>query len=248
MSLYDNVLNFHQNGFAELFWPQTEDKSRHQAEQSVKLLGAHSGHFLDWRGGWGRISMALVDLGFSVTLLDFCPKFIENAKVESIKRNINLRTILADSRETPSEIQADYAICAGNSVGFLEPNEEIKAFASLNKCLKPTAKVLVDCINLLYIAKELTKETDSTDAEGNIRKSIHSLDMRTNVNHSKFEILLKNGTILSEDFYQTLYTPKDLSDLLESAGFNVLNMFGSLNGDKLSADSRKIYLVAKCNN
>jgi SAM-dependent methyltransferase len=245
MAPYDNVLTFHQTGFAEQFWPQTEDKSRSEAERLVELLGAHTGHILDWRGGWGRIAMPLAELGFEVTLLDFCPRYIERAKAESQARGVNLRTVLADSRQTPSDIQADYAICAGNSIGFLEPREEQIAFCSLRRALKPAGRLLLDCVNLLFVARELPKGTDYTDAEGTRRRATHSLDIRTNVNHSRFEILMSDGTSLCEEIDQTLYTPRDAAELLESAGFRVVEMFGSLDGGRLGAESNRMYVVAE---
>jgi len=243
-----NLHGFFQGGFCESFWPgnKTLDDAARLARQAHALLGASQGHVLDWRGGWGCHALYFAKQGFTVTLLEFCERYIELAKETFAKAGVDFTPVLADCRETPADIQADFAICLGNSVGFLPEEEEIKAFMSLKSALKPGAKILLDCMNLFFLRHNLLKGRDDTDAKGYIRRAWHDFDFATNTNHSVFELADPGGKVTREEFSQTLYTPCSLAQLVTKAGFCVDHLYGDYEGTPLSFSSPKIVLLAHC--
>lgn len=60
-----------------------------------------------------------------------------------------------------------------------------------------------------------------------------------------FEIIKPNGDIQRKEFTQMHFTHYDLSDLVEKAGFQINDIFGSFEGDPESFDSTKVILVAQ---
>ena len=244
MAFNPNLRNFFDSGFCQAFWPEDNETSRVQAKQACLLLGATEGHILDWRGGWGRHALPLAEMGFKVTLLDFCERYIETAKKTSAEAGLELTAIHADSRNTPPDVQADFAICMNNSVGFLEESAEVEAFTSLRRALKPGAKLLVDCASLFALAGLLKKGREESNAKGHVRRARHDFDFLSNVNHSVFELVTRGGESNKQEFHQTLYTPHGLSRLLTAAGFTVDRVYGDLDANPVSFDSPKIVMVA----
>lgn len=209
----------------------------------LKLLDAKQGHILDWCGGWGRHAVYFAEKGFQVTILDFIGRYLEIAKKRFRERGLTLSTIEVDCRDTPSEIQADFATCLFNSIGFLETLQQLQAFKSLDGAMKPEGKIIIDCMNLFAIPR-FVKTTERTREDGYIFRSQKKFDFRENIEHMVFEIISPTGELRRKEFSQVHYSPHDLVELVTKAGFKLDNIYGSFDGDPISFDSPKIVLVA----
>jgi SAM-dependent methyltransferase len=246
MSQDPHLQAFFEDGFYEEYWapPHTDAISEREAQQVLRLLGATHGHILDWRGGWGRHAICFARSGFQVTILDFVQRFLERARQRFRSEGLEVETVCADCRQTPPGIQADFATCLMNSIGFLEPREEIEAFKSLQAAIRPGGKLLLDCMNLLFIGKAFNPLFEMVAEDGTVYRSHGNLDLTTNVLHKTFEIERPDGSVVSNDFAQTMYTPHDLSLLISEAGFVVERIFGSYGGEPIALGSEKIVLLA----
>ncbi len=242
----EEIKDYFQSGFYENYygWRFTEDESRREADQILELLNAKEGHILDWCGGWGRHSLYFAKKGFQVTILDYIRKYLDLAKKRFNENGLLVSTIESDCRDTPSKVQADFGTCLLNSIGLLKKSEQLKAFISLNNALKPGAKIIIDCMNLLAI-KQFIKTTERSGKDGSIYRSYKRFDFRENVEYMVFEIIKPNGEIQRKEFTQMHFTPYDLSELVEKAGFQIDDIFGNFEGDPISFDSTKIILIAQ---
>ena len=238
--------DFFQSGFYEDYygWHFTEDASKNEAEKVLHLLGAKRGHILDWCGGWGRHAIHFAKKGFEVTILDFVDRYLETAKQKFQEKGLTLSTIESDCRNTPPEIQADFAVCLLNSVGFLDYKEQLKAFNSLHGAMKPGGKIIIECMNL-FMVPHFIKTTGRKREDGFVFRSEKSFDFRENVEHMVFEIISPTNEIRKKKFIQMHYSPHDLSELVTKANFKVENICGNFEGDPISFDSLKIVLVAQ---
>ena len=240
--------NFFDSGFYEEYWPDSDSETsvKELAKKVLSLLGAKSGRILDWRGGHGRYAIWFARAGLKVTLLDFIRPYLDKARERFKKNVLPIEIIEADSRDTPKNIQADFAVCLNNSVGFMSEDDEINAFQSLYDALRPGAKLLVDCMNLFFLAKPIAKEIQEPQREdGYIRKSVGHFDFRTNIWHKTFELSKPDGSVVKKKFNQIIYTPQHLSVILEKAGFTIEHIYGDFNGAPVAFDSVKIVLLAK---
>jgi ubiquinone/menaquinone biosynthesis C-methylase UbiE len=242
------LIDFFQSGFYETFWGWefSEEEARETAEKSLELLGAKNGHILDWCGGWGRISLYLAQKGFKITILDFVAEYLARARNIFKSNGLEVTTVKADCRKTPKNIRADYALCAFNSIGFLSDAEQLKAFKSLFRALKTKGKVIIDCINQLFIAKYFSKATESKRPDGISCLKQNSFDLLKGILYSDLELANAEGKVIDKkQFAQRIYTPMELKSMLESAGFKVLDMYGSFEGDDLAFDLPQIVAVAE---
>jgi len=237
--------DFFKSGFYEDYygWRLTERESKKDAKRVLKLLDAKHGHILDWCAGWGRHAIYFAQKGFQVTILDFVGRYLRIAKKRFQERGLPVSTIEVDCRDTPSEIQADFATCLFGSIGFLETPEQLDAFKSLYGAMKPGGKIIIDCMNLFAIPR-FVKTTERKRKDGCIFRSHKRFDFQENRKHMTFEIISPTGETRRKRVSQVHYSPHDLTVLVSTAGFEVDNLYGSLDGDPISFESDNIVLVA----
>ena len=110
---------------------------------------------------------------------------------------------------------------------------------------KAGARLLVDCMNLFFLAEPIAKALqEPLPDDGCIRSAQGHFDFATNVWHKSFSLITPDGAELSKAFNQTMYTPEQLVSLLEQAGFAIKGVFGDFAGKPVSFDSPKIVVVA----
>jgi SAM-dependent methyltransferase len=220
-----------------------------EAAQILELLSAPPGsHILDWCGGWGRHAIPLAKMGFRVTILDFCAEYLQEAGQKAKELGVQIETVEADFRNTPPEIQADYAVnlfTAG--LGYLGRENDLIALNSLSKALKPGALFLIDTANLFWIAKNFQSKSWSESVDGKRRL----LERRS------FDFF--SGVIVSSVIYQDTelgieeansfslrtYSPVEFKEILESVGFKPLKLYGGLDGSDFSFESKRLVMVSQ---
>jgi hypothetical protein len=165
---------------------------------------------------------------------------------EQFPADSDLTTIHADCRNTPSTIQADYALCTFNSIGFLEDRQQMLAFCSLHAALKEKAKALIDCMNLRYVVKHFKPVIREVRSDGYQCIQHNDLQLETGVLRSEFSLKNPNGLIEERKaIQQRLYSPAELQGMLKSSGFSKIEMYGDYSGEQLSLDLPHIIAIAQ---
>lgn len=238
---------FFSSGFYEKYWGWqiSEDDSIQLADDVLELLEIRRGHLLDWCGGWGRVSIHFARKGFKISILDFISEYLEKAQNLFKQDNLEVTTIMADCKKTPPDIQADGAICLFNSVGFVNDQEQIQALISLNKALKDGARVIIDTMNLFFLAPYIDQIYETQRTDGKISRQRNSFNFHTSTMHSYFQIINSQDVVEDEkEFLQRIYTPAEIKRIVEEAGFTVKDLYGGFKGEKISFNSPKIVIVA----
>lgn len=248
MEEYQNIIyNFFENNFDEKFYcsQYSEEENEELAEDVLKLLEAKKGsHILDWCGGWGRISIYFARNGYKVTILDIMQDRLLRAKEMFKMEHLPLTTICTDCRNTPADSDVDYATCLFCSVGFFDDEEQIKAFKSLYNSLKKGGKFILDCLNLFYLVNKKFEDTKMKRKDGKINIQRNEFDFSNNILHSYYKIVNEKWKVEEEiEFYQRLYTPKDIVYLLSASGFKIENIYGNYKGEPISFASQQIVVV-----
>ena len=235
------------SGFYASAWEPktTPERTAVEIKGVLDLLNPKPGsHILDWCGGMGRHSIELAKLGFKVTLLDYTKLHLDKARSDAASVGVDLNIVKADFRNTPSGIQADYAVnlfTAG--LGYISPEADLKALKSLNKALKPGARILIDTGSMFWIVRNYIPNTWSTFGDTLVLHSrkIDYLDNRT------VETLLVKKANGTEEIYTVtvqVFTPGELNVLLKRAGFKVEQLYGDFDGSEFTFRSRRIIMIA----
>ncbi len=247
-SLEKQWFDFFASGFYGEAWDFRKNfQTEEEIEGVLNLLQPKPGsHFLDWCGGEGRHSLILAQKGFEVTLLDWAPNHIEEAKRKSKEAGVKINFICTDFRETPSSIQADYAInmfTAG--IGYFEEEDDSKALKSLHAALKKDALFLLDTLNLFWLVRHYQKRAGymSPDRRERIIEE-REFDLWTNRNKSR-TLYWNRGREEEKTFNQHIYSPAELIKLLKSSGFEPLELYGEFDGRPLSFDTERMIVVSR---
>jgi ubiquinone/menaquinone biosynthesis C-methylase UbiE len=246
--IYSFFGSFYQEAYegTEVFKKRNGDI---QAEQLIQLLNPPPGaHILDWCGGWGRVAIPLAKRGFKVTVLDFCQEYLRRAERDAEAAGVKIKTVHADFRKTPADIQADFAInmfTAG--LGYLNQSDDELALASLFRALKPGAKFLIDTMSLLWVAKNFSETSWQSDTEGLTRllekRKFDFLSGRMNAQYICENT--QSGRKREEKSSLYIYSPAELAKILERTQFKVMELYGELNGNEFAFDSKRIVMISR---
>ncbi|HPD18503.1 MAG: class I SAM-dependent methyltransferase [Candidatus Goldbacteria bacterium] len=241
------IKKFFETNFDEKFYcsQYSEEENKKLAKDVIRLLDVKKGSsILDWCGGWGRISIHFAREGFKVTILDIMQDRLLHAKEIFTRENLPLTTVCVDCRNTPTDVKYDFATCMFCSVGFFDDDEQIKAFKSLYDSLNKNGRFILDCLNLFFLADKKFEDTKMKRKDGKTNVQINEFDFVRNVLHSRYKIVNEKWEVEEEsEFFQRLYTPRDIVSLLSAAGFKIENIYGNYNGDPISFSSPQIVVV-----
>jgi ubiquinone/menaquinone biosynthesis C-methylase UbiE len=244
-----------KNNIYEQAYEETLDSKRtgEEIEQILNLLPMRQSecyHILDWCGGWGRHAIELAKRGHEVTVLDISEEYLKRAKREAKKAGVGkrIKTICADFRETPSSIQADYAInmfTAG--IGYLSEEDDLRALKSLYGALKYGTTFLLDTMSLFWIVKNFQEK--GWNFSSNNKKLFlekREFDFWTGRIQSKFIFHDRAKKIEQEiSINHRIYTPIELIDLLKRAGFIPIALYGGLDGSAFDFNSKRIVIMSR---
>lgn len=221
----------------------------------LNILKAGPGsHVLDWCGGWGRHAVPLAKRGYKVTLLDFSKEYLEQAEAYAAREGVSLDLVHADFRETPANIQADYAVnlfTAG--LGYLGEENDIMALTSLRAALKPGARILIDTMSLVWIMRNFMFSSWDESADGtNRRLEKRSFDFWTNTvrSDSIFQRMDDDWIDDTRDISRRcghslkVYNPADLVRVLKTVGFVPSELFGDFEGSDFTLNSKRVVMTA----
>ena len=260
--------NWYENFFHGVtldLWRQAIPPKQTKAEADflVKTLHCQPGaHVLDVPCGNGRLSFELAKHGFSVTGMDISEEFIEEARA-SIRSLVNPSAhaagtdstagvthiippdfILGDKRAIAGEHIYDAAFCFGNSFGFLEYDDMEKFLKGMARALKPGSRFVVETA--------MTAESFLPDFEEQTCHQVGDITLITKERYNAAEgcidseyILERNGQSESRLAKHWIYTAAEIQRMLRRAGFEVLDLYGSLKFEPFRLGSQELFVVSE---
>ena len=233
------------------------EQTKAEAEFLIKVLGCDAGkHVLDVPCGNGRLLFELAKRGLRVTGIDISEEFIKEARAVA-ERTLNFSAaadgadfiaqtnfILGDMRNLEGEQLYDGAYCFGNSFGFMQYSDMEKFLSGVRVALKPGARLIINT--------GMAAESVLPDFE---EQSCHEIgDITTTI---KERYNAKESCVDSEYIFESsgkkqtgfakhwIYTAAEIRRMLERAGFNVLEMYGSLKCESFNLGSTELFIVSE---
>ncbi len=237
---YDNE-SFTQGTFGECDFIENELKF----DKSLKIL--------DVGCGTGRHSIELSKRGYTVTGIDLSDTQLARAREKAEKNNLKINFVKQDARNLPYQKEFDIAImlCEG---GFPLMETDEMNFEILNcvsKSLNEKGKFIFTTLNGLFPLYHSVEEFfASTSEEGNATYQSNTFNLMTFRDH--------NITVFEDDFgnkktlecNERYYVPSEITWLLKSLGFNMINISGAKLGkfsrnDKLTTEDFEMLVIAE---
>jgi cyclopropane fatty-acyl-phospholipid synthase-like methyltransferase len=208
-----------------------------QCDQNARLLDVPCGN--------GRISLELAMRGFRVTGVDIAEEFIEEARAASADAN-NHRAefILGDMRSIEGESIFDGAFCFGNSFGFMKHEDMNRFLSGVARALKPGARFIVEtAMAAESLLPEFEEQTSHEIADISLTIKERYIAEESCVD-SEY-IFERNGTSETRKAKHWIYTTAEIGRMLETAGFDVLELYSSLKFEPYKLGSNDLIVIAQ---
>lgn len=145
---------------------------------------------LDFGCGTGRHAIALAEMGFNVTGMDYVDTFVDRATNEARRRGVNAAFVVGDCRTADMNMQYDLAIAVYDVIGtYVDNSQNAEIVANIARHLKKGGKALISVMNYDLTAR-LAKRTFEFDADPNTL-----LDLPAS------QIMERTGNVFDPDYY-----------------------------------------------
>ena len=198
--------------------------------------------------GTGVDSISLSLLGLDVAAFDPSVEMINTARTNSEKHNCKIDFHTFGANEIPKTFynKFDLVVSLGNTLANIPFTKIEKSVVKLFKLLKKDGRVLIQILNYERILKEKERIVNITkkDSEYFIRfYDFGTKDLMFNILKFNSDQTTKKELISTKIFP---YTSKELKRVFKEAGFNKIELFGSLDKRSFEAKtSNDLVLFAK---
>jgi SAM-dependent methyltransferase len=240
--------NWEKNFFRDValdFWRDAIPPAMTAAEVDFldrTLAVARGAHLLDVPCGNGRHAFALAARGYRVTGIDQSEEEIARARARDVG---NAEWLVGDMRALPpAEEKFDGGCCMGNSFAYLDGDDGRRFAAGLARVLKTGAKFVVDFGTAAESILPKLTTNRWIEAGGVIMMSQARYDVRASRLDIDYTFIHASGreTRPSSSYIHTI---AEICRMFESAGMEVVHLFGSTAGDEYTVGSPRLILVAR---
>jgi 2-polyprenyl-3-methyl-5-hydroxy-6-metoxy-1,4-benzoquinol methylase len=194
---------------------------------------------LDLCCGPGRHLIGLAKRGYSVTGVDSTMCLLEKAKERADAAGVNVELVQCDMRDFVRSGAYDLVLNMYTSFGFFDKEDDLKVLRNICESMRPGGVCLMDMIGKEWLAQALQFTTSSDEPDGSV------LVQRQKIvdDWSRMEIeliLIKNTQARTLRFQHTVYSGRELKELLFQAGFQRVELFGDLDGNKYGPKARRL--------
>jgi cyclopropane fatty-acyl-phospholipid synthase-like methyltransferase len=227
------------------------EQTKREGDFLLKALESEAGsHLLDVPCGNGRLSFELAGRGYRVTGVDISDEFIQEAQSTARASAANTggtpvpQFLLGNMCRIEGEAIYDGAYCFGNSFGFLEYAHMESFLGSVARALKPGARFIVE--TGMAAESILTKfEAETSHQIEDILVIIREQYLAEESCIDTEYVFQRNGEVESRTAKHWIYTVAEIRRMLERAGFEVLNVYGSLKFEPYVLGSEELFVIAR---
>jgi SAM-dependent methyltransferase len=224
----------------EEFWiatyPQMFPEERFEAAEAetdkiLSLVGNPGPAVLDLCCGPGRFAIAFARRGYLVTGVDRSRFLLEKARQRAQATGIRVEWVEADMRDFTREAAFDLALSMFTSFGyFAHESENAQVLINLHRSLKPGGFCLIDVVGKERLAQTF-RASDVNDHNGALIVQRRRIFDDWSKIHNEW-IWIEDGRMRSFEFSHTIYSGRELKEMLLQAGFRSVQLYGSLDGDE----------------
>lgn len=233
----------------ELFLPflaAGRARGEQEAAALAKLFRKHGvrpgDRILDLCCGIGRIAVPLAKHGFRVVGVDLSPEFLRRARASARSKRVAGRTkfLPGDYRDIAPALARerpfDAILNTFTSMGYYGRDADRSTFAELARHTVPGGVFVLKTVNRDWIVRHFERR-GWDKAGGTIVLEERAYDAGRSYMVNRWEFLRRAGTAYrSEGVFRIehrVYSPSELKELLESAGWRVRSLAANFEGDPI---------------
>lgn len=224
------------------------------AEYILKLAQRYNhdmGITLDLACGTGSLTLILKQMGVDIYGVDASPEMLSVAQEKALDNDINGMLFLCQKMQNLDLYGTiDTCICTLDSINHVSNIDDVqKAFDKVSFFMNPDALFIFDVNTMYKHTQVLANNTFVYDTEQVFcvwQNTLQEDGATVEIALDFFENLDGMYRRYSEVFTEKAYTHQQISDMLENAGFRLLDVFGEMSFEKPNEDSqRNIYIAQK---
>jgi SAM-dependent methyltransferase len=216
-----------------------------QVTKALALAEIPQGAVLDLCCGPGRHSVVLAKLGFQVTAVDRTSYLLSIARERAARRNVEIEFVLEDMRHFVRPEAFDLVLNMFTSFGYFDQkDEDLQVLRNIHESLKPGGVFLIDVISKEFLAKNFQATSSVKGPDGVLvveRREI--CDDWTRIRNEW--ILIKDQTAKQFKFSHTIYSGQELRSLMQRAGFDLISLFGDLDGNEYGINATRLIAMGR---
>ena len=219
-----------------------DDTTETEAGVVWSLLALQPGDaVLDLACGHGRIANRLAERGAVVTGIDATPSFLELAKQDARRRDVNVLYVEGDIRELDESERFDGVVSWFTAYGYFDDETNRDVLRRVRRALKLGGRFLIELNHkdgLLpgYLPSTVGRVGDDLLIDE------HTYDPLTSRSTAR-RTTIRNGERRERTYFVRMFSFTELRDWLLQAGFSSVTGYAG-DGDELTAASRRMILVA----
>ena len=199
---------------------------------------------LDIGCGTGRHCIELAKRGYQITGIDLSESQLNRAKEKASAENLEISFIRHDARKLTylNEFDLVIMLCEGG-FSLMETDEmNFQILRNASNALKPQGKLIFTTLNGLFPLFHSVKEFMAAESkEENAKYDNNSFDLMTLRDRHTIQIEDDLGNAKELECNERYYVPSEITWLLKTLNFSVIDIFGA----KLGAFSRQDLLTTE---
>ena len=225
---------------------QSDERTEHEVDGLVAALDLSKGQrVLDLACGWGVHLAALAKHGYGPLIgVDAQASYLERAAERLAGFEVGF--VQGDARALPFDSEFGAVYCLYNTLFAWDDETHLNILRNVATSLKPGGRFLFDTTNRERVAKSGASQSwqrPNRDLPWLLRETM--FDVHTGDQHLTEHYISSDGEVQTQTFKRRHYTLKELVNLFEEAGLNVIKRFGSLDLSPYTVDSPRTILVAE---
>ncbi len=208
---------------------------------------------LDIGCGTGRHSIELATRGYNVTGIDLSESQLNRAKEKASARNLSINFERQDARKLTFFAEFDLVIMLCEGAFPLMETDEMnwQILRNASNALKTKGKLIFTTLNGLFPLFHSVQEfLASASKEGNATYSNNSFDLMTFRDLNTIQIEDDLGNTKELECNERYYVPSEITWLLKTLNFKVIDIFGAKLGafsrnDRLTTEDYEMLIIAE---
>jgi SAM-dependent methyltransferase len=216
-----------------------------EADFIARTLGvAPPARLLDLPAGTGRHAIALARRGYRVWGFDLSTSALEVAREEAQQAGVAVELMTGDMRSLPPGGPYDGAYCFGNSICYLAHEDTLAFVRNMFQAVVPGAHWIIDTGTaaeslLPHLTPERTLEA------GGVTYSVRNRYDAPAGRLIQSCVLARGEQRQVAEISYSVYTVRELLEMLRAAGWRIVNTLGSLDGAPFALGDRRLLLVVE---
>lgn len=229
-----------------LFSQELFERATGEVDEIMQLTGVTAGRALDLCCGPGRHSLPLATRGFDVTSVDLSAYLLKEAQERAAAAEVKIEWVKKDMRDFVEPGGYDLIINLFTSFGYFQTEaEEMKTLKNIADSLAENGTVVIDTLGKEALAERLHADSPPVEErDGSLL--IQRVKVVEDWCRVKTEwIIATENKVDRVHFEHSLYSGKELRELMNWAGLSDVSLYGDLDGRPYGPGARRLVAVGR---